>query len=46
VTLINLTLGHEALIACELSETLSTAEEDVCTACLREEEKHEDEDRG
>lgn len=44
--LVNLALGHEALVTSELAQTASTAEENVCAAGLGEEQEHGDEDRG
>lgn len=46
VVLVNLALGHEALVAGELAQAAGAAEQDVCAAGLGEEEEHADEDRG
>ncbi|KUI54773.1 hypothetical protein VP1G_10638 [Cytospora mali] len=45
VALVDLALRHEALVACQLAETLCAPQEDVRRAGLREEEEHDEEDR-
>lgn len=42
--LVNLALGHEALVAGELAETAGAAEKDVGTAGFGEEQEHGNED--
>lgn len=42
--LVNLALRHEALVAGELAEAASTAEQDVGAAGFGEEQEHGDED--
>lgn len=42
--LVNLALGHEALVASELAQAAGAAEQDVCAAGLGEEQEHGDED--
>lgn len=46
VALVDFGLGHEAVVARQLAETLSAAEEDVGRRGLGEEEEHDEEDGG